>query len=80
MNFSSVVLFVDSHTHVFVALSIKSSQLLPSSPTISIIQTNCVISLMDVDLEHVPSQIGTATIDINNGKILKVSDISFPSK
>jgi hypothetical protein len=27
---------------------------------------------MDVDLEHVPSQIGTATIDINNGKILKV--------
>ena len=27
---------------------------------------------MDVDLEHVPSQIGTATIDINSGKILKV--------
>jgi hypothetical protein len=29
---------------------------------------------MDVDLEQVPSQTGTATIDINNGKILKVLD------
>ena len=32
------------------------------------------ISTMDVDLEQVPSQTGTATIDINNGKILKVLD------
>lgn len=32
---------------------------------------------MDVDLEHVASQIGTATIDINNGKILKVCVTCF---
>mmetsp|Transcript_23156 Transcript_23156/g.39191 ORF Transcript_23156/g.39191 Transcript_23156/m.39191 type:complete len:91 (+) Transcript_23156:65-337(+) len=28
---------------------------------------------MDVDLEQVPSQTGTATVDINNGKILKLT-------
>ena len=28
---------------------------------------------MDVELEHVPSQIGTAILNIRNGSILKVS-------
>lgn len=32
---------------------------------------------MDVELEHIPQQVGSAILDVSDGKILKVSKILF---